>query len=271
MTVTNFRIPFATRRSTRSGLRRGLALGVALVPFILPAPALAAVCPTATFDQVIALGACTIGDATFDFTHPHLASHPVWFNGPFAGNTGVGPAASALTFTPDASAGHPGFALAGDFSAFGQAFRFDPFRGSNTTGNYRDETLSYLQVTPGSGMGLSGYSIGFGDAFVSQSGVDSLILANINSATAVVNDSGFSRLNDSASFGSPVLGPQWFDSNLRTYEYSSNPADVARFGSVVYGFSERAIAPAVPEPESYALMLAGLAAVGAIVRRRRGS
>ena len=269
MNFTTLRSPLATRRRRYSGLRRGLAAGVALVPFILPTAALAVACPTATFDQVIALGSCTIGDATFDFTHPHLSSHPVWFNGPFAGNTGLGPAASALNFTPDATADQPGFSQAGSFRAFGQGSRYDPVRGRFTVGNYYDETLSYLVVTPGSGKGLSDYSIALGDAFVSQSRVGSLIVAGINNASAAVTDDGFTRLSDSATFGALVVGSQYFDSNLRTYQYSANPTDVAGFGSVIYGFSERSITPAVPEPQTYALMLAGLGVMAALARRRR--
>ena len=119
-------------------------LGAALLPLVLPVSALAAACPTATLDQILALGNCTIGDATFGFTNAHLPPHPVYFNGPFAGNTGLGVAAAAVTFTPDASAGSPAFTLSGDFRAVGQALRNNSFRGGLVTGTFYDEVLSYL-------------------------------------------------------------------------------------------------------------------------------
>ena len=265
------RIPRATLGRRLRARRSRLLLGAVLVPLMLPVPAFAVVCPTATMDQILALGHCTIGDATFGFTNQHLPPNPVYFNGPFAGDTGLGPAAAALTFTPDASLDHPGFALTGNFRAFGEAFRFNSFSQSLKTGNFYDEVLSYLEVTPGSGKGLSGYSITLGDAQVSQGHIGSIAKADLNNAVAVINDDGFTRLTDSASFGALVLGTQLFDSNIQTYERSNNPADVAGFGSISYGFVEQSIAPAVPEPESYALMLAGLAAVGAFARRRRGA
>ena len=60
-----------------------------------------------------------------------------------------------------------------------------------------------------------------------------------------------------------------FASNICTYERSANPADVARFASISYGFTEQLIA--VPEPQSWALMLAGLAFVATVKERRRGT
>jgi hypothetical protein len=157
---------------------RPLALiAAASIAWFAPAPARAADCPTASFDQVLLLGSCTIAGALFDFTHPQLASHPVWFNGPFAGNTGLGPSAAALAFIPDASAAHPGFTISGDFRATGAASRFNAFSGSIKTGNYFDEVLGYILVTPAGGMGLTGYSIALGDAAVTQGAADGLALA----------------------------------------------------------------------------------------------
>ena len=234
---------------------------------LLPAPALAAACPTATLDQILALGVCTIGDARFDFTQPQIGGQ-TYFNGPFAGDTGLGPAASAIGFTPDDSSGHPGFTIAGNFFALGQALRDDPFRGGLVTGNFYDEVLGYIAVTPGAGKGLSGYSVTLGGAQVNQGNIGSIAKADLNSATAALNDAGFNQLSDSRSFGALVLGTQLFLSNLQTYERSANPSDLAGFASVSYGFGEVPISGAVPEPQSLALLFAGLGLLAVRARRR---
>lgn len=159
--------------------------------------------------------------------------------------------------------------MAGNFSAFGLAPRFDPFSQSIKTGNFFDEVLGYIEVAAGAGKGLSAYSVALGQAEVTQGNIGSIASADLNSASAVVNDSGFARLSDSRSFASLQLGTTLFASNIRTYERSANPADVARFASISYGFTEQLIA--VPEPQSWALMLAGLAFVATVKGRRRGT
>lgn len=240
----------------------------ALLLSATPVSALATVCPTATIDQILALGTCTIGDESFDFTHPQLPPHPVYFNGPFAGNTGLGPDASSVVFTPDATAGNPGFSLTADFVALGQASRNSSFYGGLVSGNFYDEQLAYFGVTAGAGEGLTGYSVALTGAHVTQ-GTGGSIVVDLNSASTVVNASGFTRASDSRAFAPSVVGQQLFASYLKTYEPSANPADSAGYASVSYHFSEALIAAAVPEPQTYALMFAGLAVVASVVRRRQ--
>lgn len=243
--------------------------GAALCAALHPGAAFAAVCPTATFDQILTLGACTIGDASFDFTHPHLPGLPVYFAGPFAGNTGLGPAATALTFTPNTSADPTGFSLSGNFIAFGQAMRFSSFSQSTVVGNFFDESLAYFNVTPGGDRGLTGYSVALGNAGVSQSPSEGSAAASLNSATAIVTNAGFSQLSDGHAYDAPIFGTVQFSSDIHTYERSPDPAVSAGFGSITYRFDETAITAAVPEPETYALLIAGLAVVGWVSRRRR--
>jgi hypothetical protein len=234
----------------------------------LPAQSHAAACPTTTLDQILAIGTCTIGDQSFDFIEPLLLGKPVYFNGPFAGNTGLAPGAADVVFTPSIGADGAGFSLSGDFEAFGAASRYDPFSGRVKVGNYYDAFMGYFGVTAGTGKGLSGYSISLIGADVSTGTDGSFVYADLNSARAYRSDSDPGQLSDSYSFASLILGRQRFVSNIKTYDYSANPADFARFDSIRYEFSQQAITP-VPEPGQWTLMLAGLAVAATLARRRR--
>ncbi|WP_457388841.1 PEP-CTERM sorting domain-containing protein [Roseateles sp. P5_E1] len=251
--------------SQRSPLATLLAPALALV---LSAPASATVCPTATFDQILALGNCTIAGSNFDFTQRQLPSHPVWNNGPFAGNTKLAPDAAAVVFTPDSSPGSIGFTLAMDFGVVGQASRFDPFAQTVKTGNYIDATLAYFSITNAAGMGLSGYSVTMGNVVVTQTSFDAIVYANLNSATAAVNNAGFTRLTEAIDYGAVLPGTLIYAANLKAYEYSPDAAHVAGFGTVSFEFAQQALA--VPEPETALLWLAGLAGIACIARRRTG-
>ena len=236
---------------------------------VLPAQSFAAACPTAPLSQILTIGTCTIGDQTFDFINPVLAGKPVYFNGPFAGNTGLAPAASAIVFTPNVSVDGGGFSLAGSFGAFGAPLRFDPFSGQMKVGNYYDAVLGYMGVTPGSGKGLSSYSVSLAGASVSAGTQGSYAVADLNSASAYLTDSGASQLSNTYTYSEVLPGRRLFVSNIKTYEYSPNPVAFAGFTSIHYGFNQQLIAPPVPEPQQWALMLAGLAVVSALSRRRR--
>lgn len=96
-----------------NAMKLAIPLFVAL-PFLsaFSVSSFAAPCPTSgTLAGAIALGNCSIGDATF-FSPAHPLSHPpggaVYFPGPFAGHSGLGPSATQIQFTPIADPENPG-------------------------------------------------------------------------------------------------------------------------------------------------------------------
>jgi MYXO-CTERM domain-containing protein len=245
---------------------RARAAAILALAFVLPPAASAASCPTATLDQILALGNCTIADASFDFSQPSLPTQPVWFNGPFAGDTMLAPAASAVLFTPASGPGSIGFTLTMDFGVVGQGSRFDPVAQAVKTGNYMDAQLAYFSITNPVGKGLSGYSVSLGDTTVTQTAVSAYVYANLNSGTAYVNNSGATQLTEAVTYGDVRLGTLPFAAFLKAYEYSPDPSHQARFGTVSFGFTQQATA--VPEPETALLWLAGLGGLAAARRRR---
>lgn len=74
------------------------------------------------------------------------------------------------------------------------------------------------------------------------------------------------------------MGNHWaaylFDTDVTantTWNFAGGPRTGAGLSHITYWGSPAAPVPAVPEPQTYALLLAGLAAVGAVSRRRQRS
>lgn len=236
----------------------------------------APICPTGTIGSVIALGSCTIGDATFTFGPPALATHPVWDNPPYVGNTVLGPSASAVLFTPVNTPGNPGFNLAADFSVNGGfACRFF---GSCGTGNFADVQFGYFGVSAAPGTFLTGEGLELFGANVTQGTSETdpnwnnIALVNMSGGPAVyVTGSGATQLVNSTVFSSPVssvLGLAFF----RTWDRSGDSSSVAEFSSVTFGFGQTLQeTSSVPEPASLLLLGSGLIAAKARLRRKRGA
>ena len=82
----------------------------------------------------------------------------------------------------------------------------------------------------------------------------------------------FSAVLNSTGFGSPTAGAgsqtlSW-TGPLAAGIYSVNITGTTGLANSVYGATVSAIPSAVPEPETYAMMLGGLALMGAVARRK---
>lgn len=166
----------------------------------------------------------------------------------------------------------------------GAANDFNPFTSASSAADVAAATNGTLWLT------LSGHPIdAAGNTFAGSGN-------NIGSATNVAgNGAGLFDVDMTGTKFGNTAGPgavanSWFDSNTIAASFGG-PADVqigASFsnvllphpsecsgaspsgGACVAGSVDFRVVP-IPEPQTYALMLAGLAAVGFIARRRRGS
>lgn len=235
-----------------------------------PTCALASSCPTGqTLADVIALGSCSIGDMSFDFTHPHLPSQPVYFGGPYTSSTSLAPSAESILFTPSTDPGDLGFTLGLDFRAFGSPSSYVYGSGLYRVGNAIDASLAYLYVTPGEGRTLTGTSLALGGVQVSGDAANNIAMVNFGGNDMLLTGGGFSQLSASTSYEAGLTDPTPFAVSFRAWNFSADPDSQAGFGSVSLRFQDAAIAAPVPEPATYALMLSGLGTLTLVARRRR--
>ena len=172
----------------------------------------------------------------------------------------VGPTVTVLTATPTLLGAGVGVAALGSgtltFDASGNAVGLFPI-----TGGYLDPDLSNAQVEHvGSGLRLS------------RNGVD-VDLENFLIDTTLAQDTIFGQVTVGATVLNDV--PLFTLSGLNLFLSDSAGAALNSFlgipnlAGVQLGFALTSPVAAVPEPESYAMMIAGLGAIALMVRRRR--
>lgn len=220
----------------------------------VPLTSAAAVCGSGSFASILATGSCSISDTTFTWGPQQLPPNPVWFTGPFAGDTVLGPSADSVTFTPVLSSADPGFTLSGPFNVTGH--------------NFMDVSFGYFQVEAPSGFEIHGRSTGIAGVNVTQDHPYNFTIASNGSAYGVANGAGFSQLYTFEDFGLYPATLIYNYVSIKAYDYSFDPASVTGFTDATFRF---AVAPitAVPEPETYVTLLAGLSSFIFRIRRRK--
>jgi hypothetical protein len=248
-----------------------------LVVSSFPIASFAAACPIgSTLAGIIGLGSCSIGDATFSFAGPSVppppAGEPVYFPGPFAGNSGAGPSSSQIIFTPIADLNNPGFTLSGPFIAAGGPPSIIPSTGLLVAGSNFMETFGYFTVALPAGQSISGASVAITGAAVSNDIATNEISVGLDTIGAspfsLLRGDGASRLSTfSALSGGPFAGSLPVIANFNAFDRSTDVTSFAKFDAATFRFQE--FAAPVPEPEIYAMMAIGLGMVGFLSRRRK--
>lgn len=173
-------------------------------------------------------------------------------------------ASSSVTFSAMANAGVVS-ALGGllpGFSIYEGKASVTPRAGTQTSADYDTSlaSLAYRATLPGGSAAYSGVWNAMGDWKV---GGDGDVPGAFSELTSFMyKGSAFATSGTSAS-GTFLLGPG-------TYSVFVGGNDFGNYGSPLkYGLDTSISVTAVPEPETYAMLLAGLALIGGIAKRRK--
>nr|WP_315393353.1 PEP-CTERM sorting domain-containing protein [uncultured Duganella sp.] len=145
-----------------------------------------------------------------------------------------------------------------------------PWMANNDVSKWITPTANQAQTFDASANGsytysltfdLTGYKAGTA-AFSGRVAADNSVVVMLNNQV-IANGSGFTDWSGFASHGGFVAGVNTLDFVVSNWaQHDGNPTGLrVEFGSAT-------VAP-VPEPETYAMLLGGLALVGAVARRRK--
>lgn len=211
------------------------------------------------------------------------------------GNYGVSTASTATTSTSVAFTGGTASSIQGaTLSVTSQASGLANggqgyYYGYLTAPNYTQFTLSANTAVVFSALGSTSASTTVGvDVTTGHSEYAYSSLYLTVSGSAPLSNSGSQSSSDSLSAYASAIGQQTFDPATNQYVYSytgaqdsknallsasfMNMTSANKQGSIyaqAYNYGYSSIAAAVPEPETYAMLLAGLGVIGAVARRRR--
>lgn len=249
--------------------RLGGLLAVAVVG--LPGLAQASVACGGSLADVIGLGTCTIGGASFTFGPSANASRPIWDAGLFTGDSILGPSAANVTFTPVVTATSAGFTLGGTFNVGGSPSTYIPGKGLFVPGNYMDIQFGYVRVTTPATSSIVGVQLAMGGASVSPDDPNNVVVVSDSGNVAAYDTGTLAQLSDTAA-----LSPTdnfWDLLFVRAWDYSRASTSVAGFTDFTYRVTLQATTPGdgtpAPEPATLGLMGLGLAAIALARPRRR--
>ncbi|MBI5926121.1 MAG: PEP-CTERM sorting domain-containing protein [Aquabacterium sp.] len=171
--------------------------------------------------------------------------------------TTAGGASATGTFSPSLSSLQVSTSAAGGFAQADRNWTGNFIVAANTTVKFEWDAYAY-GVNAGNSKGPFAY------AHENEMAVNSTVKVGNQQRTFQYYASAPAQSADGFEMGNATL-----EHHSISFKNTSNTWAYGSFQSNISAYTHDVVAPSVPEPESYALLLAGLGTIGMVLRRRR--